>query len=80
MREKKATTLETKPQDLSPDRQSAPGSQASVLILPLAHSREGFSAGNCLTRAQLSHRCYVQMGDVSIETAYSHVLWVCVLV
>lgn len=73
-RKKKATTLENKPQDLSPDRQSAPGSQASVLILPLARSGERFGTGNCLTRAQLSHRCCVQMGNISVEIAYSHVL------
>lgn len=74
MRERNATTLENKTQDLSPDMQSAPGSQTSVLILPLARSEERFGTGNCLTRAQLSRRCCVEMGNVSMETACSHVL------
>lgn len=53
--------------DLSPDRQSAPGLQASVLILLLAHSVECIGAGNCpMSPAELQMLC--SDGDVRMET------------
>lgn len=74
MRERKATSLKIKEKtkkknkrDLSPDRQSAPGLQASVLILLLAHSVECIGAGNCpMSPAELQMLC--SDGDVSMET------------
>lgn len=78
--ERKATTLEKNPKDLFSDRQSALGPQTSVLILPLALPQECSGTRSCLTYAQMSCRCCVQMGNVSLETTYSHILQVCVLV
>lgn len=71
---KKSHNSGKNPKDLSFDKQSASGPQASVVILPLAHSQKCFGTASCLTYAQMSCRCCAQMGNVSLETTYSHIL------